>query len=55
MFKAFKYRIYPNREQRNLINHHIGCCRYIYNYSLNLKNPKTFNEKIQWTKFSEEV
>ena len=29
-YKAYKYRIYPNREQQELINKHIGCCRYVY-------------------------
>ena len=35
--KAFKIRIYPNEEQKVLINKTFGCARYIYNYMLNLK------------------
>lgn len=31
---AFKYRIYPNKEQQNLINKTFGCCRFVYNYFL---------------------
>ena len=31
---AFKYRIYPNKEQQNLINRTFGCCRFVYNYFL---------------------
>jgi len=37
MYKAFKYRIYPNKEQEELINKHIGCSRWVYNYGLNKK------------------
>ncbi len=36
-YKAYKYRIYPNREQKELINKHIGCCRYVYNLCLEKK------------------
>jgi len=36
MFKAFKYRIYPTTEQRDLLVKSFGCCRWFYNYSLNL-------------------
>ncbi|WP_445247429.1 helix-turn-helix domain-containing protein, partial [Microcoleus sp. OTE_8_concoct_300] len=27
MFKAFKYRIYPTTEQRDLLVKSFGCCR----------------------------
>ena len=37
MNKAFKVRIYPNGEQKVLIDKTFGCARYIYNYMLNLK------------------
>ncbi len=32
--KAFKFRIYPTKEQEVLIAKHFGCCRYIWNYFL---------------------
>ena len=38
MFKAYKYRIYPTKEQSELINKHIGSCRFIYNLALEVKN-----------------
>ena len=38
IYKAYKYRIYPNKEQLELIVKHIGCSRWIYNYALNKKN-----------------
>ena len=37
MYKAYKYRLYPNKEQEQLILKHIGSCRFIYNYGLNKK------------------
>ncbi|TYS15278.1 helix-turn-helix domain-containing protein, partial [Rossellomorea vietnamensis] len=30
--KTFKFRIYPNHQQIELINKTFGCCRFIYNY-----------------------
>lgn len=32
--KAYKYRIYPNVEQMQLMEKTFGCCRYLYNYGL---------------------
>lgn len=37
MEKAFKYRIYPNKKQQELIQKTFGCCRYVYNYFLDKK------------------
>ena len=34
MEKAYKYRIYPNKEQQLLIQKTFGCCRFVYNYYL---------------------
>lgn len=42
-YKAYRYRLYPNKEQQELINKHIGCCRYIYNYGLE-KKIKAYKE-----------
>lgn len=32
MLKAFKYRIYPNKHQKELIIQTFGCCRFVYNF-----------------------
>lgn len=37
MEKGFKYRIYPNKKQQELIQKTFGCCRYVYNYFLDKK------------------
>lgn len=34
MYKAYKFRIYPNKEQIILINKSFGCSRFVYNYYL---------------------
>ena len=46
MYKAYKYRLYPNKSQEELILKHIGCCRYIYNYGLE-KKIKVYQEAKQ--------
>lgn len=34
MEKSYKYRIYPNKKQRELLAKTFGCCRFVYNYFL---------------------
>lgn len=34
MLKAYKYKIYPNKEQECLIQKTFGCCRFVYNQAL---------------------
>ena len=43
MFKAYKYRIYPNKDQEELIQKTFGCCRFVYNYMLNYKQENYKN------------
>jgi len=38
MLKAFKYRIYLTDEQKVLLAKTFGCCRWFYNFALNLTN-----------------
>jgi putative transposase len=51
IYKAFKYRIYPNQEQAVLINKHIGSCRWIYNYALNKKVEAYKKNKTKLSRF----
>lgn len=37
MLKAYKYRIYPNQEQKALIEKHFGCTRFVFNWALALQ------------------
>jgi len=40
MLKAYKYRIYPNKQQEEQIQKTFGCCRFVYNQTLAYKNDK---------------
>ena len=37
MFKRAKYRLYPTKSQADLLDKHIGACRFIYNLALETK------------------
>lgn len=37
MEKGYKYRIYPNKEQKELINKTFGCARFVYNHFLDIR------------------
>ncbi|SKA05535.1 IS200/IS605 family element RNA-guided endonuclease TnpB [Eubacterium ruminantium] len=43
MEKAYKYRIYPNKTQQELIHKTFGCVRFVYNYYLD-KRIKAYQE-----------
>lgn len=38
MLRSFEYRLYPNEDQRVLINKHIGAVRWAYNWALDKKS-----------------
>lgn len=48
MYFTYKYRIYPNNEQKNLILRTFGCCRYVYNYFLSESVQKYNNDHTRW-------
>lgn len=37
MLRAYKYRIYPTDEQKVMFAKTFGCCRYVYNWALEMK------------------
>ena len=37
MLRAYKYRIYPTDGQKVLLAKTFGCCRFVYNWALNMK------------------
>jgi len=43
MIKSFKVRLYPTKEQEELMWKHIGCSRFIWNYMLALQNERYKN------------
>lgn len=46
MEKAYKYRIYPNKKQQELLAKTFGCCRFVYNTYL-AKRIKLYEEDKQ--------
>ena len=47
--KAYKYRIYPNKKQKELIAKTFGCTRFVYNYYLNKRKEMYENDKTTFT------
>ena len=47
--KAYKYRIYPNKQQEELIQKTFGCCRFVYNYYLNKRKEYYEKDKATFT------
>lgn len=45
MLKAYKYRIYPNEEQKIQIAKTFGCCRFVYNQTLAYRKDAYEKEK----------
>jgi len=43
IFKSFKFRIYPNKDQEILLAKHFGACRFVFNHYLN-KRKETYIE-----------
>jgi len=46
MLKSFKYRIMPTKAQQELINKHIGSCRFVYNLALETKQTAYAGNKV---------
>ena len=51
-YKAYKFRLYPNEKQTNLINKTFGCVRLIYNYYLAKQEKEGIKKvkiiKVRW-------
>ena len=43
IYRGYKFRMYPNEEQKELINKTIGSCRFIYNHFLDKKVSNAYN------------
>jgi putative transposase len=51
ILKAYRYRIYPNEEQKTLIAKHFGCCRWLWNHALARKIEAYTKEKKHLSRF----
>ena len=52
MEKAYKYRIYPNKQQKILISKTFGCTRFVYNYYL-AKRKEIYKKESRTMKYYE--
>lgn len=57
MEKAYKFRIYPNKQQQVLIAKTFGCCRFVYNYYLDkrIELYKSNQENLTYNKCSADL
>ena len=55
--RAYKYRIYPNKEQEVLLSKHFGHCRFIYNHFLQVKidHYKKTKKTLNWQDMATEL
>ena len=51
MKKALKYRIYPNKTQQALLQATFGCCRFVYNKTLDIRKTAYETDKTKLSKF----
>src|SRR6266446_5851251 len=42
--RAYKYRMYPTDEQKQMLARTFGCCRFIYNWALRQKTDAFYHE-----------
>jgi len=54
---GYRFRIYPTKEQELFLEKHFGCCRFIYNYLLNLQEEhyKKFKANISVFELKKEI
>ncbi len=51
VLKAYRYRIYPIDDQKQFLDRHFGCCRFVYNHFLALRSEKWKTERIRLSGF----
>jgi putative transposase len=51
VLKAYKYRIYPNKQQEEIIITHFGACRFVYNWALETKIKEYQTDKHHISRF----
>ena len=52
-YKAYKFRIYPNREQKIMIDKTFGCTRFVFNKFLSERKEKYEESKIKLSAYDE--
>ena len=52
-YKAYKFRIYPNREQKIMIDKTFGCTRFVFNKFLSERKEKYEKSKIKLSTYEQ--
>lgn len=52
VLKTYKYRLYPNKTQSTLLQKTFGCCRFVYNQTLDYRKKLYETENKSMDKFS---
>lgn len=52
MYKGYTIRIYPTKDQEELLKKHIGCCRFIWNHMIEVQKKNYKNGEKYISKFS---
>ena len=52
MLKTYKYRLYPNEQQKEQIQKTFGCCRFVYNQTLSYRKERYAHFKESMNKTS---
>lgn len=52
MLKAFTYRLYPKKQQAELLNRHFGACRFVYNLALEVKRSAYAGNRVNLSCYS---
>ena len=52
MYKGYTIRIYPTKDQEELLRKHIGCCRFIWNQMIEVQKENYKNGEKYISKFS---
>lgn len=45
MYKGYTIRIYPTKNQEELLKKHIGCCRFIWNHMIEVQKTRYHNDE----------
>lgn len=51
VYKSYKIRLYPTKTEENLMWKHIHCCRFVWNYMLDLQNTRYENKEKYLQKY----
>ena len=52
MLKSYRYRLYPTKDQKEIMAKTFGCCRFVYNWGLSERKKAYQEEKKKTSTYS---